>query len=119
VSSSQHDGTPQSRAKPLHTRAPTLSSRLSAPPSRVPISESSHARITGRALQTIRRRHFQQQPLCVHCLERGLTTAATQIDHRRPLWDGGQDVESNRQGLCDDCHAEKTADESRRRARLG
>lgn len=36
------------------------------------------------------------------------TTVATELDHIVPLFKGGADVESNRQGLCSPCHAEKT-----------
>ena len=38
-------------------------------------------------------------------------------DHEVPIWDGGHDIEPNLQLLCQPCHATKTADEARRRAR--
>jgi 5-methylcytosine-specific restriction protein A len=76
-------------------------------------------RIRGRALQGIRRRHFERHPLCVCCEEQGKVRAATQLDHQVPLWQGGQDVEANRQGLCDDCHDAKTKKEASLRALLG
>lgn len=63
-------------------------------------------------MQGIRRRHFQRDPLCVKCRALGRVVAATQVDHERPLWDGGEDVEGNRQGLCDDCHDVKTSAEA-------
>jgi 5-methylcytosine-specific restriction protein A len=75
-------------------------------------------RVTGRKLQAIRRRHLQQQPLCVECKKNGRTSAATQIDHVIPLWNGGADDECNRQGLCDACHDKKTSIESALRAAL-
>jgi len=65
-------------------------------------------RIRGRPLQRIRQRHFSNNPLCVHCLEKGLYVLATKLDHILALDNGGQDVEENRQGLCADCHVAKT-----------
>lgn len=68
-------------------------------------------RIRGRALQRIRARHLRLHPLCVTCQQRTppVVRAATQLDHRVPLYKGGEETEENRQGLCDDCHREKTA----------
>ena len=102
------------KAKPArYTRVPSLVPRVSAQPARMPMSAlTATQRITGRKLQGIRRRYFEQQPLCITCKKHGRTVAATEIDHIRPLWDGGADDSSNRQGLCDDCHAQKTAAES-------
>jgi 5-methylcytosine-specific restriction enzyme A len=68
-------------------------------------------RIRGRALQRIRARHLRLHPLCVTCQQRTppVVRAATQVDHILPLYKGGQETEDNRQGLCDDCHRDKTA----------
>ena len=66
-------------------------------------------RITGDRLQEIRRLHFLQNPLCVHCEAKGLVTLATELDHIVAMGNGGEDVQSNRQGLCHDCHSIKTA----------
>lgn len=70
-------------------------------------------RIRGRRLQRIRMAHLNQHPLCVMCLAKQpqRLTPATQIDHIVALVNGGQDVESNRQGLCDECHEDKTAED--------
>ena len=68
-------------------------------------------RIRGRKLQRIRDAHFRRHPLCVRCEERGRVRPATQLDHKIPLFKGGQDVEANRQGLCDDCHEQKTRED--------
>lgn len=76
----------------------------------------STLRIRGRKLQQIRRDHFRRHPLCVECEKRGLIRAATELDHIVPLADGGPDVESNRQGLCGDCHRIKSAGEAGGRA---
>lgn len=40
-----------------------------------------------------------------------------ELDHRRPLIDGGTHGPENLQGLCSYCHARKTARETRARAR--
>lgn len=73
-----------------------------------------HERIRGRLLQTIRRRHLEEQPLCVACLARGRVELATQVDHMQALAHGGtesRDPFHNRQGLCDECHKSKTCEE--------
>ena len=46
--------------------------------------------------------------MCVMCEAKGRITIATELDHIVHLDAGGKDIESNRQGLCHDCHAEKT-----------
>lgn len=66
-------------------------------------------RIRGRPLQRIRKEHFSKNPLCVNCFKKGIFRQATQLDHIVALDNGGLDVEENRQGLCVDCHVEKTA----------
>lgn len=85
----------------------TLKPRIATLPQRV----RTHAaeRITGSRLQKIRREHFERNPLCVHCTAQGRVALATELDHVVPLHKGGSDSEANRQGLCADCHAAKTA----------
>lgn len=56
-------------------------------------------------------------PLCVLCERSGHVAAAVVLDHIVPLWKGGADDESNYQGLCDECHKAKTADEAKERAK--
>lgn len=70
-------------------------------------------RIRGRALQRIRGQYLRLHPLCAKCEQRSppVIRAATQVDHKVPLFKGGQECDENRQGLCDDCHREKTADD--------
>jgi len=70
---------------------------------------STNVRIRGRALQAIRARHRRDNPLCVMCLAKGIVRAWTQLDHIVPIEDGGADSDDNRQGLCDECHDLKTA----------
>lgn len=52
-------------------------------------------------------------PLCVHCLAKGMTTSATEVDHIQPhkgdrtlFW-----TRTNWQALCKPCHSRKTATE--------
>lgn len=66
-------------------------------------------RMRGRALQERRERWTRKNPLCCKCEERGIVRVWTQLDHVVPLFKGGADDDSNLQGLCDQCHAVKTA----------
>lgn len=76
--------------------------------------------MTGRKLQAARARLFSANPLCVECEKHGRVQLATQRDHIVSLGDGGADDDSNVQGLCHDCHEEKSLGErlrAQRRAR--
>ncbi|MCG1029300.1 HNH endonuclease [Virgibacillus halodenitrificans] len=51
-----------------------------------------------------------RNPLCQHCIDRGDTVPATEVDHITPhrgnmklFWDP-----NNHQGLCKSCHSRKT-----------
>lgn len=70
-------------------------------------------RRSGRWLQARR----QTLTLCATCLQAGRVEAATIRDHIIPLAEGGLDVDENTQGLCDACHARKTATEAQRGVR--
>lgn len=74
----------------------------------------STKRITGRKLQAMRAALFTREPLCAECKRHGRVTLATLRDHITPLAEGGLDEESNTQGLCHDCHEEKTLAEALR-----
>lgn len=63
----------------------------------------------GRANQRTRERYFRLHPLCVMCTHSGRVTPATELDHIVALVNGGTNDDSNRQGLCADCHKVKTA----------
>ena len=75
------------------------------------------SRLRGRALQAIREQHFRLHPLCVRCQAKSprRVSIATELDHIVALTNGGKDFDvdggSNRQGLCEPCHAEKTAED--------
>lgn len=68
-------------------------------------------RTRGRKLQTLRAAHLYANPLCVACARVGRVRAAVEVDHIVPLYKGGTDTEDNRQGLCVECHADKTRDD--------
>lgn len=68
---------------------------------------STPDRIRGRQLQRLRGRLFDEQPLCVRCLELGRVTIATVRDHVLALALGGADTEDNVQPLCGGCNEEK------------
>lgn len=73
-------------------------------------------RQSGRALQRKRAELFAREPLCRECAKRGLVTLAVIRDHIVPLAEGGLDVDSNCQPLCQPCSDAKTATESARGA---
>jgi 5-methylcytosine-specific restriction protein A len=68
-------------------------------------------RIRGHALQRIRERLLRANPLCALCAKQCRVAAATEVDHIVPLFRGGIEDDSNRQGLCAECHARKTAED--------
>jgi 5-methylcytosine-specific restriction protein A len=70
--------------------------------------------LKGRTLQKERRRLFTDEPLCVECLKVGRDSIAVIRDHIIPLAEGGQDIPSNTQGLCEYCHTEKSKKEAQR-----
>lgn len=68
-------------------------------------------RITGVALQRRRLAVWSKNPLCNHCQLFVSYPSGFELDHIIPLWQGGQDVESNCQILCVECHKKKTVED--------
>lgn len=68
-------------------------------------------RLRGRAGQEQRARRRALHPLCERCLDRGIIRPTDEIDHIIPVAMGGPDTDDNVQGLCTDCHKDKTAGE--------
>ena len=68
-------------------------------------------RTRGRALMEVRARWRKTKPLCAACQAKGIFRFWTELDHIVPLFKGGADDDSNRQGLCSPCHAKKTAED--------
>lgn len=55
---------------------------------------------------------FRQNPLCAMCKAEGRLSPATELDHKVPLFRGGKDFDEDpgqAQGLCAECHKNKTA----------
>lgn len=66
-------------------------------------------RLTGRRLQARRLRLWTQNPYCAACNR--LTEFHAEgfhLDHKVPLFKGGEDEDSNCQVLCVPCHDAKT-----------
>ena len=57
--------------------------------------------------------------LCQACKAQGKVSIGTDVDHKRPLWDGGSDEPENKWLLCGECHQKKTAEEAKQRAAGG
>ena len=74
-------------------------------------------RTRGRKWMERRAAWLREHPMCVMCEMQGFVTAAEEVDHIVPLWDGGADDESNYQSLCKPCHSDKTAREAGHRAK--
>jgi 5-methylcytosine-specific restriction enzyme A len=84
---------------------------------RAPWSQARPAqRIRGRQLQQLRLDLFARQPWCALCWEKSpkVFTLATVRDHIIPLVEGGRDVESNTQPLCQPCSDAKSQSEAKR-----
>ena len=78
---------------------------------------AEHRRLRGSEWETLRRQVLHRdRGLCVPCHQAGAVTVAREVDHVVPQWEGGTDDPSNLQSICRKCHAEKTAQEARRRA---
>ena len=94
----------------------TLHPKLAALKPPTPKTTSQTKRITGSGLQRIRRTKLARNPACEICARSGIVTPATDVDHITPLWAGGSESDQNRQSLCSNCHAEKTAQEAAMRS---
>ena len=64
-------------------------------------------RTTGRRWMRMRHVVLIEEPVCKICGRK----ASTQVDHRLPVCQGGTDERKNLQGVCEDCHEEKTAED--------
>lgn len=65
----------------------------------------------GNPWRKLRLVKLQADPLCESCLALGITKAATDVDHKTPKSQGGDDSWDNLQSLCGPCHSRKTATE--------
>ncbi len=63
----------------------------------------------------LRAAHLSEYPLCVECEAKGRTVAATIVDHKTPIKQGGAPLDpENLQSLCNPCHSRKSALEGSR-----
>lgn len=57
-------------------------------------------------------RILHRDPLCIIalvCVEQdGMPAPSTQVDHRLPIQDGGDESDENLRGACQRCHSRKT-----------
>ena len=84
---------------------------LAAPPSSQELNDRTYAQWRDH----IRPAQLRRAPLCEVCAERGVTTLATQVDHRiRPMGDYHlQRDPNNLRSLCAGCHSRKTMADQR------
>jgi 5-methylcytosine-specific restriction enzyme A len=106
-----------SRLTNLKNRVATLDTRVV--PTMQVVHQGSTRRIRGSTGVQRRIDYLKQYPLCAHCKAKGRATAALQVDHIKPLWAGGKDEDSNKQGLCIPCHKAKSAAEAADRYKAG
>lgn len=69
------------------------------------------ARLSGRRWLAIRARVLTANPLCSNCQLKGRANPAVEVDHIQALANGGTNERENLQGLCTECHADKTRDD--------
>lgn len=60
--------------------------------------------------QRLRRLKLAEQPICERCITQGRVEAATDVDHRRPISQGGDPFPPLDQlnSFCHSCHSTKT-----------
>ena len=72
--------------------------------------DTTPTRTRGRKWMVIRAKVMARcNHLCEHCAKQGRTTPARQVDHIKPLSQGGTDALDNLAALCIPCHEAKTA----------
>lgn len=85
-------------------------------PSRKQVSERGDDRKADKRFygtkrwRTLREYVLSEQPLCVRCYQKGLTVAASQVDHiiDRKVEPSREYEYENLQSLCHSCHSKKT-----------
>lgn len=64
----------------------------------------------GQRSSAMRERVLREEPVCHYCG----SAPSVEVDHDRPLAEGGSSERANLHGACSACHRDKTARESRR-----
>lgn len=91
--------------------------RLEVQAERTAERASPEERGYGPAWRRFRKWFIARNPLCGHCEKEGLTRLARELDHIKPLDEGGALLDAeNVQGLCHRHHRIKTEQDKRRRA---
>lgn len=78
---------------------------------------TAHQRGYGANWRKLREVVLNAEPLCRHCLARGVPVPAVEVDHILPLRDGGDNSRGNLQPLCAACHDRKTVQDLLKRKR--
>lgn len=76
--------------------------------------DTSTGRLRGRALQARRLNLWAADPKCAMCGRLTRYPEGFELDHKVPLFKGGEDAEDNLQVLCsgvNGCHAKKSAED--------
>ena len=74
--------------------------------------ESPSKRGYDRRWKRLRRWFLIRHSLCEECKRNGVLTVATEVDHIKPLSQGGERLDpANLQALCKPCHSRKTGRE--------
>lgn len=84
---------------------------------RTPTKKVSFKLAYDSAYKKVREQVVAEEPLCQHCLANGHITPGAQVDHIKPLAEGGTHARSNLQHLCEPCHKAKTAEDMKRQRR--
>lgn len=98
-----------SRKPRLRTMAPrvaTLAPRIKPLKGTPRLSDTS-----GHRWAKLREQVLREEPLCRPCRARNLVTPSAECDHILPLAQGGTDERENLQGICRECHRDKSARE--------
>ncbi|MEX5744668.1 HNH endonuclease [Massilia sp. X63] len=99
----------------LKSRLSTIGGRLSAlPVARPGVVERKRGSAGVKDRNRIRAR---DHGLCQECKRQGKTSLGAAVDHIKPLWDGGDDSDTNKELLCQPCHDAKSAREAKERGR--
>lgn len=98
----------------------SLPARLKTQPNRLTngTQVGQVVRVAGSRWKRIRLEHLAEEPLCRMCCNQERVTLANEVDHIKPLWEGGREYDrDNLQSLCSSCHIIKTTEEAKRRAK--
>lgn len=75
-------------------------------------------RVGGGRWKRFRDQVLAEEPICKLCDAKDRVSLATEVDHIKPLWDGGLEFDrANTQPLCCDCHIIKTSEEATLRSK--